>query len=208
MTSYDHLKECIRLEVIGYDKPFSWRKALLRTRRNQKKHFLFWWRIASWLYGQNSRFKKRIARRIENRLKYRHSVDISLSCKIGKGLNIAHLNGIVITDNCVIGDFADLKQGITIGLRTDSADAMIVIGDHVDIGCNSSILGGRVTIGNNVTIGAHSLVIQNIPSDTVYKNKITPVYTSKLSQPKYQEKQPFITCIEKKDDPHSAETVL
>lgn len=85
MTSYDELKECIRLEVIGHDKSFSWRKALLRTRRNQKKHFLFWWRIASWLYGQNSKFKKRIARRIENRLKYLHSVDISLSCKIGKG---------------------------------------------------------------------------------------------------------------------------
>ena len=115
-------------------------------------------------------------------MKYRHNVDISLSCKIGKGLNIAHLNGIVITDNCVIGDFADLKQGITIGLRTDSADAMIVIGDRVDIGCNSSILGGKVTIGNNVTVGAHSLVLQDIPSDTVYKNKITPVYTSRQTQ--------------------------
>ena len=146
------------------------------------------------LYGQNSKFKKRIARRIENRLKYRHSVDISLSCKIGKGLNIAHLNGIVITDNCVIGDFADLKQGITIGLRTDSADAMIVIGDHVDIGCNSSILGGKVTIGNNVTIGAHSLVLQNIPSDTVYKNKITPVYTSKRPQPAHKEMQSLSTA--------------
>ncbi|HGY6832419.1 TPA: serine O-acetyltransferase [Escherichia coli] len=208
MTSYDQLKECIRLEVIGHDKSFSWRKALLRTRRNQKKHFLFWWRIASWLYGQNSKFKKRIARRIENRLKYRHSVDISLSCKIGKGLNIAHLNAIVITDNCVIGDFADLKQGITIGLRTDSADAMIVIGDHVDIGCNSSILGGKVTIGNNVTIGAHSLVLQNIPSNTVYKNKITPVYTSKLPQPEYQEKQPFVTGNATKDASRSAEAVL
>lgn len=41
MTSYNELKECIRLEVIGHDKSFSWRKALLRTRRNQKKHFLF-----------------------------------------------------------------------------------------------------------------------------------------------------------------------
>ncbi|MTH48212.1 serine acetyltransferase [Intestinirhabdus alba] len=177
MTSYHELKECLRLEVIGHNKTFSWRKALLRTRRNPKKHFLFWWRIACWLYAQEGRFKKRLARRIENRLKYRHSVDISLSCKIGKGLNIAHLNGIVITDNCIIGEYADLKQGITIGLRTDSADAMIVIGDRVDIGCNASILGGKIAIGDNVTIGAHSLVLQNIPSDTVYKNKITPVMT-------------------------------
>ena len=103
MTSYDELKECIRLEVIGHDKAFSWRKALLRTRRNQKKHFLFWWRIASWLYGQNSKFKKRIARRIENRLKYRHSVDISLSCKIGKGLTPERLGVPVIRQYSSIG---------------------------------------------------------------------------------------------------------
>lgn len=182
MASYNELKECIRLEVIGQNKSFSWRKALLRTRRNQRKHFIFWWRIASWLYAQDSKFKKRIARRIENRLKYQHSVEISLSCKIGKGLNIAHLNGIVITDNCVIGEYADLKQGITIGLRTDSANAMIVIGNHVDIGCNSSILGGNVRIGDNVTIGAHSLVLQDIPDNTVYKNKITPLLTPKSHQ--------------------------
>ncbi|KAA1050897.1 serine acetyltransferase [Pseudocitrobacter sp. 73] len=179
VNSYSELKECIRLEVIGRDKAFSWRKALFRTRRNHKKYFLFWWRIASWLYGQESRFKKRIARRIEHRLKQHHPVDISLSCKIGKGLNIAHLNGIVITDNCVIGEYADIKQGITIGLRTDSADAMIIIGNHVDIGCNATILGGKVTIGDNVTIGAHSLVLTDIPADTVYKNKITPVMTPK-----------------------------
>ncbi|ELO0860328.1 LbetaH domain-containing protein [Citrobacter amalonaticus] len=108
----------------------------------------------------------------------------------------------------MIGDFADLKQGITIGLRTDSADAMIVIGDHVDIGCNSSILGGKVTIGNNVTIGAHSLVLQNIPSNTVYKNKIMPVYTSKLPQPEYQEKQPFVTGNATKEASRSVEAVL
>ena len=186
MASYNELKECIRLEVIGQNKSFSWRKALLRTRRNQRKHFIFWWRIASWLYAQDSKFKKRIARRIENRLKYQHSVEISLSCKIGKGLNIAHLNGIVITDNCVIGEYADLKQGITIALRTDSANAMIVIGNHVDIGCNSSILGGNVRIGDNVTIGAHSLVLQDIPDNTVYKNKITPLLTPKSNQHEHQ----------------------
>ncbi|WP_262360476.1 serine O-acetyltransferase [Citrobacter freundii complex sp. CFNIH2] len=179
MNSYSELKECIRLEVIGRDKAFSWRRAIIRTRRNHKKHFLFWWRIASWLYGQDSKFKKRIARKIEHRLKQRHPVDISLSCQIGKGLNIAHLNGIVITDNCVIGEYADLKQGITIGLRTDSADAMIIIGSNVDIGCNSTILGGKITIGDNVTIGAHSLVLTDIPADTVYKNMISPVMTSK-----------------------------
>jgi len=59
---------------------------------------------------------------------------------------------------------------------------MIRIGNNVDIGCNSSILGGKITIADNVTIGAHSLVIQSTPGDTIYKNKITPVCTPKLPQ--------------------------
>ncbi|WP_297197340.1 serine acetyltransferase [uncultured Pluralibacter sp.] len=180
MTSYEKLKECIHLEVIGRDNPFAWTRALRRTRRNQRKHFLFWWRIASWLYAQNQRGKKRLARRIDNRLKRRHGVDIALACRIGKGLDLAHLSCIVITENCVIGENARIKQGVTIGLKTESDEAMIVIGDNVDIGCNSTILGGKVSIGNNVTIGAHSLVLQDIPDNSVYKNKIEPVLTSKV----------------------------
>ena len=180
MTSYKKLKECIHLEVIGRDNPFAWSRALRRTRRNQRKHFLFWWRIASWLYAQNQPGKKRLARRIDHRLKRRHGVDIALACRIGKGLDLAHLSCIVITENCVIGENARIKQGVTIGLKTESDEAMIVIGDNVDIGCNSTILGGKVSIGNNVTIGAHSLVLQDIPDNSVYKNKIEPVLTSKV----------------------------
>ncbi|MBA7739948.1 hypothetical protein HV137_16015 [Escherichia marmotae] len=67
----------------------------------------------------------------------------------------------------MIDDFTNLKQGITIGLRTDSYDPIIIIGDHIDIGYNSSILGGKITIGDNVSIGAHSLVLQNIPCNTI-----------------------------------------
>ncbi|EGX19960.1 hypothetical protein ECSTECS1191_1355 [Escherichia coli STEC_S1191] len=64
-------------------------------------------------------------------------------------------------------------------------DYVLKIGHNVDIGANSCIISNQIIIGNNVTIGAQSLVLQNIPSNTVYKNKITPVYTSKPPQPEH-----------------------
>jgi serine O-acetyltransferase len=38
-----------------------------------------------------------------------------------------------------------------------------VIGDHVYIGCHSSIIGA-VTIGDNAVIAANSLVISDVPA--------------------------------------------
>ncbi|NUU65485.1 serine acetyltransferase [Enterobacteriaceae bacterium BIT-l23] len=172
------LKECIRVEVIGRTHPFSWRKALTRTRHNRRKRFTFWWRLASYFYARGG-LRRRLARRIEYKLLRCYDIDIPLTVSIGPGLNLAHLSGIVITENCVIGERLHIKQGVTIGLKTKPEDAMIVIGNDVDIGCNSSILGGKITIGHNVTIGAHSLVLNDIPDNSIYMNKITPVMKAK-----------------------------
>ncbi|TGC28856.1 serine acetyltransferase [Escherichia sp. E1130] len=174
----DILKECIRVEVIGRDHKFSWRKALTRTRHNRRKYFMFWWRVACYLYAKGG-FKRRFARRIEEKLHRQYDVEIPLTVTIGPGLNLAHLSGIAITENCIIGKNLHIKQGVTIGLRTPAAQALIQIGDKVDIGCNSSILGGKITIGDNVTVGAHALVTKSIPPDSVYINQITPLIKQK-----------------------------
>ncbi|HCT5819298.1 TPA: serine acetyltransferase [Citrobacter sedlakii] len=175
------LKECIRVEVIGRDHKFSWRKALTRTRHNRRKFFMFWWRVACYLYAKGG-FKRRIARRIEARLHRHYDVEIPLTVIIGPGLNLAHLSGIVITENCIIGENLHIKQGVTIGLRTAPDEAKIVIGNNVDVGCNASILGGKINIGDNVTVGAHSLVTKSIPSDSVYINTVNPVIKPKRAQ--------------------------
>ncbi|TGB67843.1 serine acetyltransferase [Escherichia sp. E4930] len=175
------LKECIKIEVIGGNHEFSWRKALTRTRRNRRKHFMFWWRVASYLYSRGG-FMRWVGKRIGANLHRDYNVEIPLTVSIGPGLDIAHLSGIVITENCVIGRNLHIKQGVTIGLRTPSNEAMITIGDNVDIGCNSSILGGQVNIGDNVTIGAHALVTKSIPSNSIYINEITPVIRQKKAQ--------------------------
>lgn len=172
------LKECIRVEVIGHDHKFSWRKALTRIRHNRRKYFMFWWRVACYLYSKGG-IKRRIAKRIEAKLHRFYDVEIPLTAKIGPGLELAHFSGIIITDLCIIGKNLHIKQGVTIGRRTLPEDTLIEIGDNVVIGCNASILGGKITIGDNVTVGAHALVTKSIPSDSIYVNTITPVIKSK-----------------------------
>lgn len=61
-------------------------------------------------------------------------------------------------------------DGGTLALRhlnpTLDIVAPIIVGDHVYIGMNSTILPG-VTIGDNVVIGAGSVVTRDIPADSV-----------------------------------------
>lgn len=170
------LKECIRVEVIGRDHEFSWRKALTRTRNNRRKRFMFWWRVASFLYRKGG-VRKKIAKRIEVKLQNDFDIEIPLTVNIGAGLELTHLSGIIITRFCVIGERLTIKQGVTIGLRTKPDDSKIIIGNDVDIGCNSSILGGKITIGDNAIIGAHSLVTKSVPASSIYKNTVQPVIT-------------------------------
>lgn len=176
-----HIKECIRLEVIGSNHKFSWRKAITRTRNNQKKHFTFWWRIASYLYAKGGIYKS-FAKLIQRKKLQQYNVTIPLTVEIGKGLNIAYLSGVVIGLGCKIGENCSIKPGVVIGLKETGGPMDITIGNNVTIGCNSSIIGGTLTIGDNVSIGAQSLVVNDIPSNSVYINKISSIIIDKTKE--------------------------
>lgn len=45
----NELKDCIHYEVIGSERPFSWRKAIVRAIKHRRVRYLFWWRIAKYL---------------------------------------------------------------------------------------------------------------------------------------------------------------
>ncbi|MBJ9164157.1 serine acetyltransferase [Citrobacter farmeri] len=148
---------------------------------------------------------KLAARRLHLQLVSAFNVDVMLGAKIGYNPRIHHFSNVVISKFSDIGDNLSIKQGVTIGVKSlDAHNYALKIGHNVDIGANSCIISNQIIIGNNVTIGAQSLVLHNIPSDTVYKNKITPVYTSKPSQPEHQETQPFVTGNATKEAPRTA----
>ena len=87
--------------------------------------------------------------------------DIPLNCNIGGGLLIPHPNGIVIHPEAKIGVNCLILQQVTIGVI--DANGPPSLGDHVDCGAGSKILG-RITIGSNVLIGANAVVLKDICS--------------------------------------------
>jgi sugar O-acyltransferase (sialic acid O-acetyltransferase NeuD family) len=99
-------------------------------------------------------------------------VAITNNIKIGKGVLI-NLN-CTIGHDTTIGDFAEISPGVTISGNCK-------IGKLTSLGSNASILP-NITIGNNVVVGAGTVVIKDIPDNTlvvgnpgIEKKKLTPL---------------------------------
>ena len=76
--------------------------------------------------------------------------------------------GVVIGSKTVLGENVTIYQNVTTGNRfSNLGDGPApVIGNNVIIFANACILGG-ITIGDNSVIGAHSLVLEDVPPNSV-----------------------------------------
>ena len=172
-TPYEHLKECLRIEVISKngEKEFSWLKIFHRVAFSRKKRFYFWWRIANYLYALSTKRSQKMAGRINYNLRRKYGADISPAAFIGAGMKINHYIGIVIRAECIIGTNLNIRQNTTIGRKDSTSEfGFISIGNNVDIGANSCIIG-NIKIGDNVIIGAMSFINKDIPSSVIAYNK-------------------------------------
>ncbi len=88
------------------------------------------------------------------------TIDLSPDAEIGPGLLIVHGGQIRVHGLTRMGADCTLHQLTTISFGERGG---VTIGDHVVIGCHTSIIG-QVTIGDSATIGANSLVVDNVPS--------------------------------------------
>lgn len=89
-----------------------------------------------------------------------YDIRIELSSKIGAGLVIYHLGGIVLKD-CTLGDNCTIYQEVKLKPDADSGCGPR-IGNCVTIGPYSSI-EGKYTIGSGTTIGPGTLVCKDAP---------------------------------------------
>ncbi|MDH4470525.1 MAG: serine acetyltransferase [Verrucomicrobiae bacterium] len=92
-------------------------------------------------------------------------IELNYKATIGPGLRLFHGVATVIHESVVIGKNCTLRHSTTIGMRHET-EAVPILGDHVDIGCQSVILG-PIHIGNGVIIGAGSVVLHDIPDHSV-----------------------------------------
>jgi putative colanic acid biosynthesis acetyltransferase WcaB len=96
-------------------------------------------------------------------------IEIPPSVLAGKGLQLFHGVGLVVHPDSVLGDGCILRHCTTIGSKGItglSAQVAPVLGDYVDVGCNSVIIG-PISVGNQAVIGAGSVIVHDVPAYTV-----------------------------------------
>ena len=126
-------------------------------------------RIGQNLEKRNFIFKSFLLLLLKNRLLLKYGLDTTFKVKIGGGLKIIHLGGIVIHGSSFIGHNATINNNVTLGqsLRGKENSLKVPhIGNNVFIGVGS-VLIGDITLGDNVTVGAQTLVNKSFDSNSI-----------------------------------------
>lgn len=143
------------------DIPIEEIKKRIITNSNDLAVFLF--RLGEVLHNNN---EETLKPQIHWLLKEMCSCEIYFNNKIDIGFNVIHCQGTVIGSRNNIGKGFIVHQGCTIGHKRNGTGSGNVIGDHVTLYANSSIIG-ELNIGNNVVIGAHVLITRDVPDNSI-----------------------------------------
>ncbi|MBD3881512.1 serine O-acetyltransferase [Phormidium tenue FACHB-886] len=119
-------------------------------------------RVAHTLYCLRLPF---IPRLISHLARFLTGIEIHPGATIGKGVFIDHGMGVVIGETAIIGDYALIYQGVTLGgTGKEIGKRHPTLGTNVVVGAGAKVLG-NLQIGSNVRIGAGSVVLRDVPSD-------------------------------------------
>ncbi|ABC32805.1 Serine acetyltransferase [Hahella chejuensis KCTC 2396] len=112
-------------------------------------------------------------------------VSIQSYARIGKGMVVCNFSGIFVLAE-EIGDNFTVYEGVTVG-NIRGKPRLAIIGDNVTLEPGCKVLGD-VTIGDNVVVRANSLVITDVPANSIAIGnpaRIVPMKTEeKVEEPK------------------------
>ncbi len=107
------------------------------------------------------------ARLLSHLSRFLTGIEVHPAAKLGSGLFIDHGMGIVIGETAEVGQNVSLLQGVTLGGTSNKREKRHpTLGDHVMVGAGAKILGG-FTIGAGSRIGAGSVVVREVPENSV-----------------------------------------
>lgn len=123
---------------------------------------LLFHRVAHWLYCAGIPFLPRLISQLS---RFLTGIEIHPGAKIGKGVFIDHGMGVVIGETAIVGDYALIYQGVTLGgTGKETGKRHPTLGKNVVVGAGAKVLG-NIQIGDNVRIGAGSVVLRDVPSN-------------------------------------------
>jgi len=127
-------------------------------------HALYFHRVAHWLWQHRLYFLARFISHIGRGLT---GIEIHPGARIGPGFFIDHGMGVVIGETAEIGENVTLYHGVTLGGTSWKKEKRHpTIGSNVVIGAGAKILG-PVVVGDGSRIGANSVVVKDVPADSV-----------------------------------------
>ncbi len=127
-------------------------------------HAVLIYRLAHWFWTHQFYFLGRFTSHMGRALT---GIEIHPGAVIGKAFFIDHGMGVVVGETSEIGDNVTLYHGVTLGGTTwQKGKRHPTIGNNVVVGAGAKVLG-PVNIGDNTRIGANSVVISEIPPNSV-----------------------------------------
>ncbi|MEI6444040.1 MAG: serine O-acetyltransferase [Nostocales cyanobacterium ELA583] len=118
-------------------------------------------RFAHWWHSIGIPFFPRLMSHIA---RFLTGIEIHPGAVIGEGVFIDHGMGVVIGETAIIGNYALIYQGVTLGgTGKESGKRHPTLGENVVVGAGAKVLG-NIEIGDNVRIGAGSVVLRDVPS--------------------------------------------
>ena len=127
-------------------------------------HALMFYRIANWLWLHRFYFLGRLISHIG---RFFTGIEIHPGAKIGRKFFVDHGMGVVIGETSEIGDNVTIYHGVTLGGTTwKKVKRHPTIGNNVVIGVGAKVLG-PIKIGDNSKIGANSVVVNEIPPNSI-----------------------------------------
>ncbi len=108
--------------------------------------------------------RRELAAFLQMRVSEVFAADFHPAARIGRGLMIDHLTGVVVGETAVIGNDVSMLHGVTLGgTGKEQGDRHPKIGRDVLIGAGASILG-NIHIGDGCRVGAGSVVLRDVPA--------------------------------------------
>lgn len=127
-------------------------------------HAVWTHRVAHFLWVRGWRLA---ARSLSHASRFLTGIEIHPGAKIGRRFFIDHGSGVVIGETTEIGDDVLVYQGVVLGgVSLEKKKRHPTIGNRVLIGAGAIVLG-PVEIGDGARIGAASLVLSNVPANSV-----------------------------------------